>query len=303
MKFRVVWVGVLAVLVLAGCTSSGEGASSGSGGEVLSPEAVAERYGYVEDAADLTPVYELVPNFRDERADVAIDLVLRECMIDVVELPVSRSREDPQFFEPRTGQPRESEELAAQWGYALHYPDLVLPEDPLNSEAARAHREEVLATEEGQARLSACREEVRERLPEPPERFVNDIESAGWTAADADPAVATAAQAWQVCMEPAGVIDLPEDPMLMPSASVLQAMGIDGAFQAEALPPTSQWEKDLAVADFRCQESSGWRQARWHARVQGELTAIGQDIEGFEAARLAYAEWGTALDSVMAELG
>lgn len=308
MTRRSAWVGVLcAAALLAGCSGGGEGAdgaTSGPGGDGLSPEAVAERYGYDPATAALTPVFELLPNYNDERAHIAEQLVVRECMKDVVELPIDRAAEDPTFFEPRTHQARKTEELAAQWGYAFHYPSFTQPEDPADTEAARAHREQVLATPEGQAALTECQAELRERLPEPPILAMWEIEFAGWEAADVDPAVLEAAAAWRVCLEPAGVIDLPEDPMNMPSRSIQEAMGIPdtGALNAP-LPPASQWERDVAVADVRCRESSGWTQARWDARIQGELAAIGQDVQGFEAARLAYAEWGTRLDSVMAELG
>lgn len=307
MKSRLAWVSVLcAAALLSGCSDSGQGGdgtSPGPSGDALSPGAVADRYGYDEATAEMTPVYELVPNYNDVRGDVAVELVIRDCMRDVVEIPIMRSTEDPQFFEPRTAQARKTEELAAQWGYAMHYPSLVLPEDPLNTDAARAHREQVLATPEAQAKLTECQAQMRERLPQPPMDLMSTIEFAGWQAADVDPAVVKAAQAWRVCMEPAGVIDLPEDPMLMPSESIRKAAGVDDEFQDSAAPPASQWEKDIAVADVRCRESSGWTQARWDARIQGELSAIGQDVQGFEAARVAYAEWGAKVDSVMAELG
>lgn len=306
MNPRLIWASALCSMVLvAGCSSEsqGDGKHSPAPSEAgLSPEAVAERYGYDEASAQMTPVFELVPNYNDERGTVALDLVMRDCMADVVELSVARPSEDPQYFEPRTHQARKSEELAAQWGYAAHYPALVLPEDPANTDAARAHREEVLATPEAQSTLLECQSRMKERLPQPPMDSMATIESAGWSAADVDPTVIESAKEWHACMEPAGVIDLPEDPMLMPSPSIREAGGIE-MVPDSAPPPASQWEKDVAVADFRCRESSGWTQARWNARIQGELTAIGQDLQGFEAARLAFAEWGTKLDSVMAELG
>lgn len=144
--------------------------------------------------------------------------------------------------------------LAAQWGYAMHYPSLVPPADPANSDVARAERERILATAEAQAELTACQEQMWERLPRPPVQQMTAVEAAGWEAADVAPAVLEASAAWRVCMEPAGVIDLPDNPMLMPSESIRQATGV-GDIQTSDAAPATQWEKDIAVADMRCRES------------------------------------------------
>ncbi len=269
MKVRLAWVWVaFSAVVLVGCSGGSQEGEDGSatpsdgglsaetapGADGLSAEAVADRYGYIEGTAQLTPVYELVPNYNDVREYTARELLMRECMIDIVEIPITPSLEDPQFFEPRTAQARESEELAAQWGYAMHYPSLVPPADPANSDVARAERERILATAEAQAELTACQEQMWERLPRPPVQQMTAVEAAGWEAADVAPAVLEASAAWRVCMEPAGVIDLPDNPMLMPSESIRQATGV-GDIQTSDAAPATQWEKDIAVADMRCRES------------------------------------------------
>ncbi|MNW69084.1 hypothetical protein D3C74_480080 [compost metagenome] len=64
----------------------------------------------------------------------------------------------------------------------------------------------------------------------------------------------------------------------------------------------SDREREVAVIDARCR-AEGYDEAVFHARVEGELAAIGRDVEGFEATRDDYLEYQKRIDAVINELG
>lgn len=283
----------LVVVLLAGC---GEGGGPGaSSARSIDPVSVADRYGYDIDSATLTPVYELVPQYEDERDGYARDLLAQRCLAGVVDYHPTSLEDTSPFTENRTLQPVFNEEVAAQWGYSA---------SRLNDKTAVAIGDTVEITDEIQAAMVKCGERTDERLGTPPMRPLTAIESAGWAVVETDDGVRAAIEDWRQCMEPAGVVDLPADPVQMPPESVRGAgstgTGDDPEMKEE---PPSEREIEVAVMDARCQESAGYVKAVFRARATAELEAIGRDLEGFEAARRDYEEYDKKLDAVIDELG
>lgn len=286
-------VGLLALgVVVAGCDASSDTA--------LTADEVAARYGYDVATAVTTPVYALVPQYRSPDDGYARDLLARRCLQGVVDYPAvppgSAAGSTPgPVADARTGEVAFTEEVAQQWGYPwLHVQA---------GSGAEAGSEVTPAIQDA---MVACGAQTDDRLGQAPERAVADIEAAGWTAVTAAPDVQQAVAAWRTCMAPAGVVDLPGDPHDMPSASVVSVTANQDAQGAEtdAGPvPISDREREVAVLDARCRAQVDYDGAVLRARAGAELTAIGRDVEGFEAARRAYEGYEAKVDAVITELG
>lgn len=261
---------------------------------VLTTDEVAWRYGYDADGSQLTPVYAIVPQFRDPQDGYARDLLAARCLKGTVEYQVTPPDSGDSMLDPRTGQRRFDTDSAARFGYAH-----------LRGTAA-AGREAVPAdveiTDALGAEMVRCGEEADERLGSPPERLLNDIEATGWAAVDGDAAVQEALTAWRTCMAPLGIVDLPDDPNEMPPPSVTGTRDESTTDSANGLPLTER-EREVAVADAACHESSGLNRATHAARATAELRMIGQNLDAFDAVRAEYEEYDAGVDRVVAELG
>lgn len=283
---------VVIAVTLAACGDS-PASSSQDRSEVLSAGQVAERYGYDPGTATLTPVFAIIPEYKDPMDGYARDLRAQECLKGVVAYtPVMPNLNNP-LYDERTGQGKFDVDIAREWGYpylhSLPGPDSAVPDD-------------VNITPEINEKMIQCGKETDKILGQPPFSLPRSIEQAGWDVAGWDPAaldptIADAQMKWKACMIPAGIIDLPEDPSEMPPASVVQPPQ-DGIADVAA-PPATAREKDVAVLDAQCRESSGFDQAEFQARVNAELAAIGRDVDGFEAARKAYQEYDKRVQSLL----
>ncbi|WP_336707050.1 hypothetical protein [Oerskovia sp. USHLN155] len=284
-RFSTLVTGLLVATTLSGCTA---------GDDDVDPRETATRYGYDETSATLSPVYELVPEFKDPRDGYARDLLAQQCLQGVVEyLPLPPGSE-PLLFDERTGQLRFDEQIAQEWGY----PHLRLPTGP-----DTAVPDDVEITSAMHDAMVACGQEADERLGLVPHDYLTAVEAAGWETVDQDEGVQESIAAWRACMEPAGVVDLPTSPLEMPSPSVTGLTGDAGGGTPEPQLPLSEREREVAVTDARCRSEAGYDDAILQARAQGELAAIGQDSAGFDATRRAYAEYEKGIDAVIDELG
>ncbi len=289
-------LGVLMVAGAVGCDSS-----SGSADEALTAEEVAARYGYDMSTATVSPVYALVPEYRDPLDGYARDLLARQCLQGVFDYPAVPPGSEPTLIDDeRTGQRLFNEEIAQQWGY----PQFRLPSS--RNVAVGDDVEITSAIDDAmvQDAMVQCGERTGRRLGSPPERVFADIESAGWESVPASAEVQEAIVGWRTCMAPAGVIDLPDEPGEMPPASVVSPPeDAQGNETDTGIIPLSDREREVAVADARCRAEVGYDGAVLRARAEAELAAIGRDIEGFEAGRRAYEEYQKKIDEVITELG
>lgn len=285
--------GLLAISTLTGCSASDD-----SGGDVVTADDVAARYGYDISSAALSPAFALVPEYKDPKDGYARDLLASECLRDVVEYRAVEPGTGPSLIDERTGQLAFDEDIASQWGY----PQLRLP---TGTDSAVPDGVEI--TPAIHDAMVQCGEQADERLGLPPERLLSTIESAGWDAAATSPEVEEAVGQWHACMAPAGVVDLPDRPDEMPPASVVspgsQAQDDQGNLVGVANSVPSAREREVAVLDAQCRTTAGYDAAVLRARADAELTVIGQDVDAFEAARTAYQEYEKKLDEVITELG
>lgn len=276
----------------SGCSSTG-GASDSPEAQEVDPKLaadVASRYGYDIDSATQTPVLALVPEYQSPQDIYARLLLLKQCMSGLAEYQVTppQPTTDADVFDPRSGDRRFNKQIAERWGYQIP------PMDPTNEMAEAGD-----VTAETVAKEEECGTHTRERLGNPPAALLGNITTAGWDALKASDDVRARAAEWKTCMTPAGIIDLPDNPQDMPSPSV--APMADEA-PTEGRVPTAR-EREIAVMDAQCRDQVGFTAAEMRARAEGELSAIGRDIEGFESVRLEYQEYAKGIDQVIQELG
>jgi hypothetical protein len=238
----------------------------------------------------------LVPEYKNPNDGYARDLLGRNCLAGTVDYLVVPPGTSNSIIDERTGQLIFNESVAGQLGYpslraSVNEPDTAIPDG-------------VTITQPIKAAMEACGKKADERLGLPPEGALSSVESAGWTALSSSDKVRQAGLDWKKCMEPLGVVDLPDSPRSMPSRSVIpsDAVDKDGNVTGSSPSPSAR-ERDVAVADARCQEQVGFNHAELEVRADAELAAIGKNIEGFESARTQYKTYEAGVDKVIAELG
>lgn len=276
-----------AVASLAACGATSEDSS-------LTADDVATRYGY-RGSESLTPVYALVPQFKDPSDGYARDLLARQCLQGVVEYMPAVPGASDGFKDERTGQWVLNEPTAQASGY------------PFLRDRERGTGgvpDGVELTDTILADMQACGAAADERLGSPPARLLNDIEATGWFALDDSPEMAQAIEGWRACMSPLGLVDLPDDPTQMPPPSVIRSVaGVDASEAGYGALPLTDAERDVAVADARCLAQVDYYGIQHQVRAAAELTMIGQNLKEFEAVRQEYQTYQDGVDAVIAELG
>jgi hypothetical protein len=230
-------------------------------------------------------VFALVPQYQDPRDTYARALLAQQCLEGEIDgrIPPPGVITGAEPIDPRTGQRNFNLQVAQQYGYELP------PQTPAEAQAGS------IGVGSTQEQAVECGQRTRERLGLPPAASLAQFVNAGFDAVSTNTDVQAASAAWRQCMTPAGVIDLPETPADMPTSSV-QLSGDRAGVPLAA-------ERAIAIADATCRVSSGYDEAVLNARTQGELTAIGRDLEGFESTRAQYVSYGERIDRVVQELG
>ncbi|WP_165310881.1 hypothetical protein [Microbacterium protaetiae] len=96
--------------------------------------------------------------------------------------------------------------------------------------------------------------------------------------------VRAAAVRWHTCMLPAGVSDLPDDPLDFPTSSLIAEFGLDGDAAPGAPETISMAERRLALKDAQCRESSGYLDALYGAEWAAEEAYIADHGDEFAQA-------------------
>lgn len=110
----------------------------------------------------------------------------------------------------------------------------------------------------------ACSKELGEenKLPRYSSRvmnFTSRLAGAAYSGASSDPDVTAAVSEWEKCMAPKGIADLPDNPLNMPSPSLVKKFNLQPGKDVARAAPTAQ-EIDMATFDAECRESSGYHQ-------------------------------------------
>jgi hypothetical protein len=256
-------------------------------------EEVAERIGFDGSASSLTPVYALVPEYRDPMEGFARDLLAAECLDGVVEYravePVST-----EVFDVRTGQGLFNLSVAERWGYphlrSWEVEDSAVPDS-------------VMITDQIFDEMVACGEAADLRLGQAPETFLRSVESAGWQALDESDDMRSAESEWRLCMEPTAIEDLPASPLAMPSESVVPESSYLHGGTFVGSPSPTELERRVAVQDATCRDLVGFDDVMLSVRVQGELEHIGDHIDSFFTSLSDYERYGEGIDQVLRDLG
>lgn len=124
-------------------------------------------------------------------------------------------------------------------------------------------------TQESQKAYENCSKKLGEEngLPRYSNRvmnFTSDLAAAAYSGASSDPDVTAAVTGWKKCMAPKGIADLPDNPLNMPSPSLIKKFNLQPGKDAARTAPTAP-EIDMATFDAECRESSGYHQKFYEA--------------------------------------
>jgi hypothetical protein len=132
--------------------------------------------------------------------------------------------------------------------------------------------------------FGSCIDEVRVEYPliDMDDRmFVRSLALQSERDADLAPEVVESEVRWRECMESLGLGELPNSPVEMPTAEIAQSLGIvaPGSKDGEggSQPGPSDREIEVAVADARCAQESGYDQARYDAQWDTQEAVVDQN--------------------------
>jgi hypothetical protein len=183
--------------------------------------------------------------------------------------------------------------IAQRYGY--HLQPSARPED---DELAVALNSRQLSPAEEKAR-DLCFKERDTRLPLPSGLDLADsLAGAAYDAARFDDETLERAQKWRTCMEPYGISDLPDAPIKMPSPSLDKRFQVGGSGTS-----ASPEEIEIATADARCRESSGYAQQIYDVEFLRQLEAVAQNRDSLDRARGDTARLNRVIRSIIAEHG
>jgi len=281
-------------LVLAGCSGS-------DGGETSAASDVADMFTPAIDSW-VMPLDSFHENLAF-KTQVASDLVMRACMQE-------QGYDYPgPFLDPdRAATATQNswqwrlfdEDIARTWGYSQEM--RILDPDRLRSDRALV---DALAEEAPDA-VATCRERTDSAIPPDDETAVNPraLGAAALRATVQDADVRASVARWQECMAPQGIPDLPDDPIAeMPTPSLLTRFGRPAASDELVEVTVGAEEIEVAVADARCRESSGYARTFYEEEWDRELEVVADNIDALERYRDANARRSAELDRVIAANG
>jgi len=183
--------------------------------------------------------------------------------------------------------------IAQRYGY--HLQPSARPEE---DELAATLNSRRLSPAEEKAR-DACFKERDARLPLPSGLDLADsLAGAAYDAARLDEGTLDRAREWRDCMAPYGISDLPDSPIKMPSPSLDKRFQVGGSGTS-----ASSEEIEIATADARCRESSGFSRQIYDVEFAQQLESIAQSREALERAKADTARLNKRTRSIIAKYG
>lgn len=280
---------VAMVLTLCSCTfpasqaknQSQPSSTSISNSRMVSPDGLVEQD--ISRWTLPTDPYNSYPSYLDQ---YAFELSLSECMLErghhfTPIRPDLDPAPHPGFND--AGRRLFNTEIAAKYGY--HF----APDPDGYSQSLRERDiQDLEHGEDWQEALISCTDQLRDNPPIPQhEPAVNTGALSGAN----DPKVLEAAKTWRECMNPLGIVDLPESPEDMPGDSLAERFGlreIDPLNGQDAIPgAVSDEEIRIATADAQCHESSGYLQAYYDAEWENDYEFVADNLNELQAIRKA----------------
>lgn|GEM_PF-2693084 len=195
----------------------------------------------------------------------ATQLLAKECMdATQYDWPLPALTVDPPTGESwnSVGRKLFTPELAQKYGYG-NSPEHVLPaseKEAIDAFTAAANNLDA----SGAAALDRCWSRAAEQLraQTDPTEFAQSLQSVGQPSAKDQTRLTSSKRKWQQCMAPAGIADLPANPTEMDPTAFLPA-GEQSAPVDSVKTVASPREREVAVMDANCQQSSGWASAAY----------------------------------------
>lgn len=275
---------------LAGCAASDTGDESKTDISAYLPKQNIARWVMPLDQYMVTRV-------QSQRESYATTLLTQECLNQkgyVHEVPAMSFVDDP---DDRGIRDVFTPDVVSKYGY--HSPSLLRPQD----RAWQAYTGRAMSDEEAAA-VDGCIHSLLDagfvRYENQVLNFASGLAQSAYTGALQDPKVKKVAKAWQECMAPKGVADLPDDPSGMPSTSLSTRFGLSHVPEAGTALTVTQDEIALAVFDAQCRKSSGYEQARYNAEWSRQVTLMSENITALEDVKLKITEIDKSLSEVIA---
>lgn len=234
-------------------------------------------------------------------SDYAEALLIKQCMTGRgFAYPTGR----PQQMDPPPS-PTENDtyrglfdpQIAAQYGYGG--PEVAAPESSLTEQERVA-----LASEEGQSAFQECIDKARQELPLPPDRgLVESLSVAAYNSAAETAEVRKAAQRWKQCMAPAGISDLPDDPIQMPTESLRAQWGESSQGEDPTYRPPTAEEITVAVMDAECRESSGFSETLYNSEWRIQMNLLADNEDALQRLKAANDEHAGLVEAVLTTQG
>ena len=189
-----------------------------------------------------------------------------------------------------------SVDLAMSWGYH------VAPATDTSRSAWIAFSQEKSSIGAAEASaLTKCILVARKTLPALPgtAQLASGYAVSAWQGAQKDATVVAAAAKWHACMLPAGVSDLPDNPMDMPSPSIVKQFNITLSISPN--PPTvSKAEIALATRDQKCRLSSNYSKAFYDAVWDRQAKLVSQNADALQRVEVILKKHDAAVAEVIA---
>lgn len=219
----------------------------------------------------------------------AVGLEARACR-QAAGLPDTVLRFDPNGTLPATSNEAGTRlfdvDIASQYGYHEQLDPRINWDDHKKSDAERSLLSDPVASEA----FVACQQQAMRDLGADPEAAYQYGFPDTDVSSDDQAAVYAAVGRWRECVAPLGVADLPVDagPEGLPTSSQMAKWGLDQDIAPWLVAAPSQEEIEFAVADAKCEDSSGWRQAAYDAQWNAEIEYLKKHYSDLEKQR---AKW------------
>lgn len=286
---------VSAVLAVALTGCSGSGGSRAAAADVQLPAKNVAQW--------VMPLDQYMETDAETSADeYAEDLLIEPCLekagysypvpwMDLdAPLPVTRNTVDDRLF---------TVQLAQEYGYH-RAPNL----DP--SRAAWLAFDAMPPFGDSEMKVfDSCLKQVRKtQLPElaqSAQNLANGLANQADQKAQQNGTVKSDARKWKTCMRPAGVPDLPDDPMNeMPTSALGKQFGLDDIVADPNTLKAGADEIRIATLDAQCREKTGYTQAYYDAEWDAQVQLLDKNADALKRAAAAIAKHDTLAKQVIA---